>query len=95
MKYIKKPIPIEAVKVPPKESRMKLEEWDSYFPKWFFEAVERFEITNDEDGLIINTLEGKMHAAYDNSYLIRGIKGEIYPCRADIFEETYEEYKEE
>lgn len=42
--------------------------------------------------LIIPTLEGTM-AAEIGSYIIRGIKGEYYPCRGDIFEDTYEEVK--
>lgn len=74
---------------------MNIEEWDSYFPKWFFDAINRFEITGDDNGLTVSTLEGKMFAPYGDSYLVRGVYGEIYPCRADIFEETYEEYKEE
>lgn len=44
------------------------------------------------DVLIIPTLEGTM-AAEIGSYIIRGIKGEYYPCRGDIFEDTYEEVK--
>ena len=35
------------------------------------------------------TLEGRMHANY-NDYLIKGINGEIYPCKPNIFERTYE-----
>lgn len=44
------------------------------------------------DVLIIPTLEGTM-AAEIGSYIIRGIKGKYYPCRGDIFENTYEEVK--
>lgn len=42
--------------------------------------------------LIIPTLEGAM-AADIGSYIIKGVKGEYYPCRGDIFEDTYEEVK--
>ena len=42
--------------------------------------------------LIIPTLEGTM-AAEVGSYIIKGVKGEYYPCRGDIFEDTYEEIK--
>ena len=38
----------------------------------------------------IETLEGKMFAEV-NDYIIKGIKGEFYPCKPDIFEQTYEE----
>ena len=37
----------------------------------------------------IKTLEGTM-VAKAGDYIIKGVKGEIYPCKADIFEETYE-----
>ena len=38
---------------------------------------------------IIETLEGKMKAN-KGDYIIKGIKGELYPCKADIFYETYD-----
>lgn len=40
-------------------------------------------------GLTIETLEGDMNAAYGD-WIIRGVKGEFYPCKPDIFEATYE-----
>ena len=40
-------------------------------------------------GLHIHTLEGTM-TGFLGDYLIQGVKGEFYPCKADIFEETYE-----
>ena len=39
--------------------------------------------------LIIHTLEGKMMAQV-NDWIIRGVQGEYYPCKPDIFEKTYE-----
>lgn len=44
--------------------------------------------------LIIHTLEGDMKAL-PGDYIITGIHGEQYPCKPDIFEETYEEIKEQ
>jgi len=41
----------------------------------------------------IDTLEGEMIAILGD-YIIRGIKGEFYPCKPDIFKATYEEVKE-
>jgi hypothetical protein len=41
------------------------------------------------DGLSIFTLEGRMKADFGD-YVIRGIKGEFYPCKPEIFEATYE-----
>ena len=46
---------------------------------------------NDEDcGLYIETLEGD-HKANTGDYIIKGVKGEFYPCKPDIFEMSYEE----
>lgn len=39
--------------------------------------------------MYIQTLEGAMHCE-PGCYIIRGVQGELYPCRADIFEATYE-----
>lgn len=38
--------------------------------------------------LTIKTLEGNMRASYGD-YIIRGVKGELYPCKPDIFDQTY------
>ena len=40
-------------------------------------------------GLVIKTLEGE-HIANIGDYIIKGVKGEFYPCKPDIFELTYE-----
>lgn len=42
--------------------------------------------------IFIDTLEGKMHVSAGD-YIIKGVKGEFYPIKADIFAETYEEVK--
>jgi hypothetical protein len=44
--------------------------------------------------LEIDTLEGKMTASIGD-YIIKGVKGEYYPCRKDIFEETYYEVEDD
>lgn len=74
--YKKKPIIISAVK------------WDGT------NLQEIFSFTNNKammknNILIIPTLEGTM-ATDVGSYIIKGVKGEYYPCRGDIFEDTYE-----
>ena len=45
--------------------------------------------TLDGRGLIIHTLEGDM-AANPGDWIIKGVKGEFYPCKPDIFDATYE-----
>lgn len=44
--------------------------------------------------LIIHTLEGDM-IANRNDYIIKGVNGELYPCKPDIFEKTYEVVKDD
>lgn len=45
--------------------------------------------TASETGCDINTLEGVIHAS-DGDWIIKGVQGEFYPCKPDIFEATYE-----
>lgn len=47
-----------------------------------------------EKEMVIHTLEGDM-TARPGDYIITGVKGEQYPCKPDVFEMTYEPYKEE
>lgn len=46
-------------------------------------------INNSPEGLYIQTLEGCMRAT-KGDWIIKGVKGELYPCKPDIFESTYE-----
>lgn len=78
MKYRKKPVVIEAVR------------WtgDNLIECIrFCEAIAR---ERQVDGkLTIPTLEGKMIAT-TGDYIIKGVKGEFYPCKPDVFGATYE-----
>jgi len=47
-------------------------------------------IDNDIKNLEIKTLEGT-HTASKGDFIIKGVKGEFYPCKPDIFRQTYEE----
>lgn len=85
-KYRKKPIEIEAFK------------WtggpdQTEDPEWIIEKIkdESVWFYQEDRGtfMIIRTLEGDMTAS-PGDYIIKGIKGEIYPCKPDIFEATYE-----
>ena len=60
--------------------------------KWHIE-VNGYPITHENDELLlISTLEGTMNMT-PKDVLIVGVKGEIYPCKIDIFYETYEVIK--
>lgn len=50
---------------------------------------EEFEATVKNKGLKIFTLEGPLKAS-PGDWIIKGIRGEFYPCKPDIFEATYE-----
>ena len=47
-----------------------------------------------DGGITIPTLEGD-HLANTGDYIIKGVKGEFYPCKPDIFEATYDKVEEE
>lgn len=49
---------------------------------------------NNEVTLDIKTLEGLMHVS-KGDYVIKGVEGEYYPCKPDIFEKTYEKVDEQ
>ena len=84
MKYRKKPIVIEAF-------RFMI---DAAAPDWFMDRVSDNIIITHPDGTCdINTLEGTMRAD-KGDYIILGVNGEVYPCKPDIFEKTYEEIDE-
>lgn len=89
MKYRKRPVEVEAFRLG----------YDP-MPDWFcdaraarrldtFEGNPAFDRPHNMVHARIVTFEGSM-LARDGDYIIRGIKGEIYPCKRDIFEATYE-----
>lgn len=75
--YVKRPVEVQAVQWTG-ENRKEIK--DFVGPDCFWKGVV----------LVINTLEGA-HYAKVGDYIIRGVKGEFYPCKPDIFEQTYEE----
>lgn len=90
MKYRKKPVIIEAIT---------FEEFIEYgktqgangvngFP-WHFEYNGHAVSHESNERYLITTLEG-VHNFTPNDMLITGVNGEIYPCKKDIFEKTYE-----
>lgn len=58
-------------------------------PDWFQDRVTANEIITYPDHAIIKTLEGVMRADLGD-WIIKGVKGEVYPCKPDIFAATYE-----
>ena len=80
MKFKKKPVTIDAI------------QWNGENT----EEVSKFvgeALTIDTTDLKINTLEGTMTASVGD-FIIKGVKGEFYPCKPDIFEQTYDAAQE-
>lgn len=86
-KYVKKPIIIEAIKFKNDsvETIMEINEFMN-----LDELRVNYNI-QDKPAIIIPTLEGNMRAEIGD-YIIKGINGEFYPCKPDIFNKTYNEY---
>jgi hypothetical protein len=86
MKYIKKPIPVDAWQIDVLEI-----EHQGNIPDWVADALEssKIKMSVDKHSLCILTLEGMM-TADEGDYLIRGPKGEFWFNKRDIFEEMYE-----
>lgn len=88
MKFRKKPVVIDAVRI---DKGMEI-------PEWLEAAIESGEValhgvgnfTRDVPFAKIATLEGSMRGD-GGDWIIRGVKGELYPCKQDIFEATYDE----
>ena len=101
MKYIKKPIIVEAYKYDG-ITRFTVDMIAKRLPEWAREAYNKdiifFEKAKNKDDLDwlckIRTLEG-IHNVSMGDYIIQGVKGEIYPCKPQIFAMTYEPVVEE
>jgi hypothetical protein len=93
MKYRKIPVVVDAI------------QWTGENQREMFDFLTNYEKTDDymsasgehfvidhnavKGGLVIKTLEGE-HIASIGDYIIRGVAGEFYPCKPEIFEKTYE-----
>ena len=78
-KFRKRPVEVEAFQMT-KERRQDNSDW----PEWLNAA---WNMDRDEPGAV--SLEGVMEVGWDD-YIIRGVQGELYPCKPDIFEATYD-----
>ncbi len=86
--YRKKPVVIQAV------------QWLGHnqveykaVPEWYVAAEVAGVIRYNGDLLVVATLEGDMMAPVGH-WIIQGIQGELYPCKPDIFEASYEKVGE-
>ena len=87
MKFRKKPVVIEAIKYQSELGNNRIMNWLSQ------QGANITEWTFFDGEITIPTLEGKMKAT-DGDFIIKGVKGEFYPCKPDIFAATYEPVEE-
>jgi hypothetical protein len=80
--YRKKPVVIEAIQLKDLDTLnlMLIQE---------FVGLANDKVLAVSDGVLIDTLEGTMKASIGD-FIIKGVQGEFYPCKPDIFEKTYE-----
>lgn len=77
--YRKKPVPVEARQYTG-DNFIELQDW----------SEDNVAMDDDSNNVFVATLEGLMFFD-EGDYVIKGVHGEFYPCKGDIFEETYEE----
>lgn len=93
MKYRKKPVVVEAFQY---DGDFKGADGNYYVPGWAIDALfngtmyySSLSGAEPPCELYIATLEGNHHVSVGD-YIIRGVAGELYPCKPDIFSRTYE-----
>jgi len=89
MYYVKKPIAIQAIQFTPE---LTTEELNTFFGKK--ETDPDVYYARIGDSIKILTLEGEMTASFGD-FIIKGIKGEFYPCKEEIFQESYDLFVED
>ena len=85
MRAQKKPVVIDFIEINVNTTPEEIKSWVETFNQ-------KFEDYFDDNGenLKVKTLEGTSYDVTTSDVIIRGVKGEYYPCKKDIFEETYE-----
>lgn len=101
MNYRKKPVTVEAIQFLGWRNAAEIADWSGafYVPRGYDHPMrhdseyDRSNMHINEDAreyLVIATLEGN-HRADVGDWIIRGVEGEFYPCKPDIFDATYDE----
>lgn len=81
-KYRKKPVVVDAFQWTGDKNQTE-------DPEWIIEAISKGDVFFYNKQMEIKALEGQM-TAKQGDYIIKGVKGEFYPCKPDIFHKTYE-----
>lgn len=80
-KFVKKPVVIEACQF----DGANITEVENFVGKKLPTVIS----SNEDTQLVVSTLEGDMKAS-KGDWIIKGVNGEFYPCKPDIFEKTYD-----
>ena len=83
MKYRKRPVVIDAIRWTPTQDD------DGNISEVLAFVGQKRDLSARYAAILIDTLEGQM-VALPGDWIIRGVQGEHYPCKPDIFEATYE-----
>lgn len=89
MKFRKKPVVIDAIRWTGKNWEELLKFIPSVGSDWWLKSGAVGGLAETSQPVILKTLEGNMQADIGD-WIIKGVKGEFYPCKPDIFEATYE-----
>lgn len=98
-KFRKKPVVVEAFQMT-KKRRHDVTEWPDWLRRAWVQSAEGVGglfVANDDpeqDRLCISTLEGICRVGWGD-FIVQGVAGELYPCKPDIFEATYEPIQSE
>lgn len=85
-RYKNKPVVVEAFQY---DGDFINRDGDYYVPHWVADELASGNMYFKNAGeLYIKTLEGEMYVSVDD-YIIKDVQGEIYPCKPDVFEQTY------
>ena len=85
MQAQKKPVVIDFIEINVNTTLEEIKSWVESFNQKFEDYFD-----DNGDTLKVKTLEGTSYDVTTSDVIIRGVKGEYYPCKKDIFEETYE-----
>jgi hypothetical protein len=89
MKFVKRPIVVEAIQIPEVTDI----NGHAAFDDWAAQQKLVAKYYHKRGSLFIKTLEGEMKASAGD-FIIKGLAGEFYPCKPDIFEKTYDVYED-
>ena len=87
-RFVKKPVVVEAIQWTGSNLREVIDFCGLHESARHW-TWEEYEAVVANEGLKIFTLEGPLHASVGD-WIVRGVNGEVYPCKPDIFKKTYE-----